>query len=212
MHRYIKKGVSLLLCLSLLFAVSACSRAMALTEENITKTVALVEKALRDFDRDELQKYVSSKTLTYIFQFANGKEEFNTIGKLLFEKLEISVQAVDLENQTVTLSIRNRDMALVGERYAKFLKARSHGKTTEMLKLLSDDNFLNISVKSLTAQISRATVPDNPTEVTLKVKQDGENLVLVFDEEADDVVSGGVVKAITEAFSSTTATTAQQNG
>ena len=211
MHRYIKKGVSLLLCLSLLFAVTACSKAVALTEENITKTVALVEKALRDFDRDSLQKYVSSKTLNYIFQFANGKEEFNTLGKLLFEKLEISVASVDLENNKVTLQILNRDMAIVGERYSKLLQTRSHGKTAEMLKLLSDDEFLDISLRSLTAQISRATVPDNPTEVTVGVKQEKKNLVLVFGEEADNAASGGIVKAITEAFSPTAATTTKQN-
>ncbi|MBQ9227856.1 MAG: hypothetical protein IJ168_03395 [Eubacterium sp.] len=202
MHNYLKRGISLFLCLAMVFALSACSGS-TLTEANITKTVELVEKALRDFDKETLQKYVNSKTLDYIIKFAGSKEQFDTIGKLLFEKLELNVKSVDLDNSTVTLEVLNLDMHLVGERYAKVIQVRSHGKATEMLSLLSDDDFLDLSVRSLTAQISQATVPDNPTEVTVRVQTSGKNLVLVLDEAAEDAVSGGVLTAVTNVFSPT---------
>ena len=182
------------------FVLSACSPGRAMTEDNITKTVALVEKALRDFDRDTLQKYVNSKTLDYIIKLAGNKEQFDAIGKLLFEKLEMSVKSVDLDNQTVTVEIKNRDMALIGKRYANMIKVRTKSKPMEMLKLLEDDSFLDISVKSLTAQISRATVPDNPVEATLSVKKGAKNLVLSLSNEAEDAISGGVISAISGLF------------
>ena len=186
----------------MVFALSACS-ASAMTEDNITKTVALVEKALREFDRESLQKYVNSKTLNYILKLTNNNEQVDTIGKLLFEKLEITVKAVDVENRQVTVEILNRDMALIGERYSNMLQHYPNDSPLGMLGLLGDEKFLDISVRSLTAQISAATVPDNPTEVTLKVSKGAKNLVLYFDEEAEDAVSGGVVTAISEAFSLT---------
>jgi len=201
MHTYLKRGISLLLCFAMVFALSACSAGRAMTEDNITKTVALVEKALREFDRDTLQKYVSSKTLDYIIKLAGNKEQFDTIGKLLFEKLEMTVKSVDLENEQVTVEIRNRDMALIGERYANMIRSRCKGDTMAMLNLLGDDDFLDISVRSLTIQISRATVPDNPVEVTLGVKKGAKNLVLSLGPDAEDAVSGGVVTAVSGIFS-----------
>ena len=199
MHNYIKRGISLFLCLAMVFALSACS-GRAMTEENITKTVELVEKALREFDRDTLQKYVSSKTLDYIIRFANSKEQFDTIGKLLFEKLELTVQSVDVENQTVTLEIVNRDMTEIARRYSKLIKDYSGGNALDMVKLLNDDEFLDISVRSITSQISYATVPDNPVVLTVSVSKGSKNLVLNLDEEAENAVSGGVVKEISAAF------------
>lgn len=203
MHNYIKRGISLFLCFAMVFALSACS-GRAMTEENITKTVELVEKALREFDRETLQKYVSSKTLDYIIRFANNKEQFDTIGKILFEKLELNIQSVDVDNHTVTLEIINRDMSVIAERYTKLIKEYSNGgKTIDMMKLLSDESFLDISVRSITSQISYATMPDNPTVVTVSVTKGKKNLVLNLDEEAEEAVSGGVISVITEAFSLT---------
>ena len=203
MQNYIKRGLSLFLCFAMVFALSACS-GRAMTEENITNTVELVEKALREFDRETLQKYVSSKTLDYIIRFANNKEQFDTIGKLLFEKLELNIQSIDVENQAVTLEIKNRDMTVIADRYVKLIKDYSNGgKTLDMVKLLSDDEFLDISVRSITSQIAYATEPDNPTVLTVSVSRGAKNLVLNLDEEAEDAVSGGVVSVISDAFSLT---------
>ncbi len=185
--------------MSLAFSLGGCAN-IRITEDNVTKAVSIVEKALREFDRDTLQKYVDSKTLKYIFQFAEKNEQVAEIGRLMFENLEMTVKSVDEENKTVTVEVKNKDLALVGERYSRLLKAKSKGSTVEMLKLFGDEEFLDISVKTLTAQISRATIPDNPTEITLTVKEGKKNLVLYFNEAAEDAVSGGAVNAITNAF------------
>lgn len=203
MHQYLKRGLSLFLCFAMVFALSACS-GRAMTEDNITKTVELVEKALREFDRDTLKKYVSSRTLDYIIRFANNNEQFDTIGKLLFEKLELNIQSVDVDNQTVTLEIINRDMTEIANRYTALIKDYSNGgKTLDMVKLLSDEEFLDISVRSITSQISYATIPDNPVVLTVSVSKGAKNLVLNLDEEAENAVSGGVVAVISDAFSLT---------
>ena len=197
MHPYIKRGVSLLLCFAMVFALSACA-GRAMTEDNITKTVELVEKALREFDRETLQKYVSSKTLNNIFNYANNHEQFDAIGKLLFEMLEINIKSIDVENKEITAEIKNRDMTLVGERYSQMLQYKSKGDLLAMLDLLNDEDFLNLSERVLTSLISRATVPDNPTEVTLGVKKGSKNLIITFGDEAENAVSGGLIAAITE--------------
>ncbi len=203
MHQYFKRGLSLFLCLAMVFALSACS-GRAMTEDNITKTVELVEKALREFDRDTLKKYVSSKTLDYIIRFANNNEQFDTIGKLLFEKLALNIQSIDVEHQTVTLEIVNRDMTQIAKRYTKLLREYSNGgNALDMVKLLSDEEFLDISVRSITSQISYATIPDNPPVLTVSVAKGSRNLMLVLDEEAENAVSGGVVDIISTSFSLT---------
>ncbi len=69
-----------------------------------------------------------------------------------------------------------------------------------MLSLLKDETFLNTSLAKLTAEISAATVPDNPETVTLTVVQGAKNLTLSFNSEAEDAVSGGAISAITEAI------------
>lgn len=210
MHQYLKRGLSLFLCLAMVFALSACT-GRAMTEDNITKTVELVEKALREFDRDTLKKYVNSKTLDYIIRFANNNEQFDTIGKLLFEKLELNIQSVDVENQTVTIAIVNRDMTEIAERYTKLIREHSNGgNTLDMVKLLSDEEFLDLSVRSITSQISYATIPDNPTVLTVSVSKGAKNLVLNLDEEAENAVSGGVVDVITAAFSFTGGETTEE--
>ncbi len=211
MRKTLKIGLCFLLCVSLAFSLSACGSS-AVTQDNITKTVSLVEKALREFDKDTLKKYVDSKTLNYIFQLAGSGEQFETIGKLLFENLEMSVKSVNTESKTVTLEIKNKDLENAGRQFSKFLKVKSGGgSTVEMLKLLGDEEFLDLSVKVLTALISRATVPDNPKEVTVYIRPEKKNLVLVFGQDAENAVSGGAISSITEAFGVTTTKSDAQN-
>ena len=170
-----------------------------MTEENITKTVELVEKALREFDQETLKKYVNSKTLNYIITFAKDHSQFAEIGQALFENLTLEVKEVDTENETVTLLVTNKDMTEAAELYAKRLHYQF--KTTpELIGGLSDEYFLDSSVKMLTSLISRAIVPDNPTEITIEVNKSSKNLVLVFDEEAENAVSGGVYKVIADSY------------
>ena len=63
-----KKTVAVILSVvMILFCFSACSKSSAeMTEENITQTTEIVFKALKDFNTEDLGKYVSSSTLSVI--------------------------------------------------------------------------------------------------------------------------------------------------
>jgi hypothetical protein len=206
MKNYLKRGLSLFLCLTLVLAFSACSKAAKLTEDNIIKTAQLVEKAFREFDSKTLQKYINSKTLNYIIQYSENKDQIKQLGLAMFENVTFGVKSVDLKNSKVTLSVNNKDMKLIGERYVKMLN-HLYKSPVEMIKALSDDVFLDRSLRSLKAQISRATVPDNPTEVTVSVTPQKDGVVFNLTTEAEDAVSGGALTAITGAFNPAAATT-----
>ena len=194
MKQKIKRGVSLILCFALTLALSSCSGGTKVTEENVNNTVANVEKALKDFDRLSLKTYVKSSTLETILNLSKSHSQFNALGKAMFEKLEISVKSVDTKNETVTLLVKNRDMAAIATEFTKEITAGRN--TVQMMQLLNDDAFLNSSLKKLTAEISEATVPDNPTEITVPIEKNENNLVLVMDEKAEDAISGGALTAI----------------
>ena len=198
MKNTIKKSLSLILCFVLTLALSACSSETSINEENVNNTVTAVEKALKDFDRLSLKAYVKSSTLETILNLSKSHSQFTALGQAMFEKLEISVKSFDKKNQTVTLLVKNRDMAEIGANFAKEL---TDGRSAlDMMKLLNDDAFLDSSIKKLTAEISEATVPDNPTEITVSIEKGNNNLILVFDEEDENAVSGGALTAIKNAI------------
>ena len=198
MKNTIKKSLSLILCFVLTLALSACSSETSINEENVNNTVTAVEKALKDFDRLSLKAYVKSSTLETILNLSKSHSQFTALGQAMFEKLEISVKSFDKKNQTVTLLVKNRDMAEIGANFAKEL---TDGRSAlDMMKLLNDDAFLDSSLKKLTAEISEATVPDNPTEITVSIEKGNNNLILVFDEEDENAVSGGALTAIKNAI------------
>ena len=199
MQIHIKRSLCALLCLVMGLSLSACSNGAEMTDENINDTVALAEKALKEFDTEALKKYVDSQTLGYILNIADAHEQVGELAKLMFENLTLEVKSIDIENQTVTLLVNNKDLSLVGERYARRLKSQ-FPTTLALINGYSDEGFLDSSMKMLTAQISRAIVPDNPTEVTVSVKKDGKNLKLVFDQTAEDAVSGGALTAIVSTY------------
>lgn len=176
--------------------MTACQSSTAMTEENITKTVQKVEAALKNFDIEALEKYVSSPTLKYIVSFAKSKEQFSALGRTMFENLEIEVKSVNPVKHTVTLSVKNRDMGEIGANFANELT--SQYSAFELLSKINEDAFLDASLDKLTAEISEAIVPDNPTEITVTIEKGKKNLILVFDDKAEDAVSGGALSAITK--------------
>ena len=199
MQYSIKKGICLILAVAMTLTLSACSGAKSMSEENIIETVARVEKALMDFDRATLQNYVKSSTLKTILDLSKNHSQFSALGKVMFEKLEIEVKSVDKKNKTVTLLVKNRDMSEIA---SKFTKELVKGKNlVQLMALLNNDSFLDASLSKLTAEISEATVPDNPKEVTVSIEKGKDNLILNFDEAAEDAVSGGVLTAIKNSFS-----------
>ena len=195
MKQKFRKGLSLLICFALTFSLSACSGGKPqINEETVAETVANVEKALKDFDRLSLKAYVKSSTLDTILNLSKTHPQFTALGQSMFEKLEISVKSVNKKDKTVTLSVKNRDLSKIA---TEFTNSITEGRNIlQMTQLLNDDKFLNESLKKLTAEISEATVPDNPTEITVPIEKNESNLVLVMDDKAEDIISGGALTAI----------------
>lgn len=191
-----KKIISIFLCIvAICMSLSACSTLNnEMTEENITKTVDRAFDALAKFDTDDLNKYVDSPTLTTIISYAEKHQQFADLGRAIFENLSYEIKSIDTENQTVTISVQNKDLYLVASDFARELK--SDYTTFQLLAKLSDDNFLDRKLNELCDDIADAKLSGNTTDITLSVEKGKKNLVLVFDNEAENSVSGGALSAI----------------
>lgn len=194
MVNFVKRISCLALCLAIIFSFSGCSGNNEITEENVTKTVEKATIALQEFDIDDLNKYVDSETLSYILKFAENHEQFVTLGKAIFENLDIQIESIDIESKTVTVSVINKDMYDVASNFTRDLLDK-HSKF-QLLQLLSDDTFLDYSLSKLVDSISIAPMQAERTTVTLQIVQSKKNLVLHFDDDAEDAVSGGALRAI----------------
>ena len=194
-----KNSMCIFLCLLMAFSLSACSAGTELNEQNVTLTVEKVEKALKDFDEKDLKKYVESETLTKILAVSSGKKQFEELGEAIFDDLSMKVDSVDLENSTVTVSVTNRDLYQIA---ADFAQSLSENYTDfQLLGKLNDESFLNSNLTKLTEQIENAPMQQSPVKITLGVKKSKKNLILVFDEDAENAVSGGALGAIMKTFS-----------
>lgn len=197
MKKALKVITSILLTLSMVFSLSACSSGAKLTQENVIKTVEIVETALKEFDTEKLQKYVSSTTLDYIIKFSNNHEQFAELGRAIFRDLEMEVESVDLENKTVTVTVRNKKLTNAASSFSKKLKERY--SSFQLLKKLDDESFLDSSLGELVESITDAQLTTEVT-VTLNIEQGKKNLILSFDADAEDAVSGGALQAIQKIF------------
>lgn len=197
MKKALKVITSILLTLSMVFSLSACSSGAKLTQENVIKTVEIVETALQEFDTEKLQKYVSSTTLDYIIKFSNNHEQFAELGRAIFRDLEMEVESVDLENKTVTVTVRNKKLTNAASSFSKKLKERY--SSFQLLQKLDDESFLDSSLGELVESIADAQLTTE-ANVTLNIEQGKKNLILSFDADAEDAVSGGALKAIKKIF------------
>ena len=193
-----KNSMCIILCLLLALSMSACSAGTELNEQNITQTVLKVEKALKNFDEDELKKYVESQTLSKIISVSNGNKQFRELGEAIFDNLSMEIQNISLDASTVTLSVINKDLAPGATEFAKDLQATY--TNFQLIGKLKDEGFLKSKVSYLKDEISKAEMSESSTTITLSVKQSKKNLVLVFDEDAENAVSGGALGAIMKAF------------
>ena len=139
MKKALKVITSILLTLSMVFSLSACSSGAKLTQENVIKTVEIVETALKEFDTEKLQKYVSSTTLDYIIKFSNNHEQFAELGRAIIRDLEMEVESVDLENKTVTVTVRNKKLTNAASSFSKKLKERY--SSFQLLQKLDDESY-----------------------------------------------------------------------
>ena len=183
---------SVILAVVLAFSFSSCAKT-EMTEENITDTVSTVETALKEFDSKTLEKYVSSSTLSYIMKYAENHQQFVDLGKAIFKDLEITVTSVDVENRTVTLDVKNKNLKTAASIFA--LNLKDNYTTMQLLQKLDDEAFLDESLGTLVDSIN-STKDTVEATVTLKVVQGKRNLVLSFDDDGEDAVSGGALTGI----------------
>lgn len=196
-----KKTISLILCAVIIcLSFTACSGLNAdMTEKNITATVEEVEKSLKSLDIDNLNKYVDSPTLSVILHYAAKHEQFANLGKAIFANLEMEVTKVDIENKTVTVSVSNKDLTKVANDFAKKLK--DEYTNLQLFGKLNDEEFLDTELSDLCSKIDASGFMPEAIEITLNITQTGENLVLSFDTDAEDAVSGGALSSIKKIYS-----------
>ncbi len=193
-----KKALSILFCLAfILVSFTACS-SNAMTEKNVTKTVDTAFTALKEFDTDTLQKYVDSSTLNTIVGFAQKHDQIKQLGQAIFENIDYKIKSIDLDKKTVTITVKNKNLAQGASDFATKLK--NEYNTVQLLSKLNDEIFLNARLNELKQKISDAQMESDGIDITLKIEQGSKNLKLSFDEKAEDAVSGGALSSIKAIF------------
>lgn len=197
-RKNMKKTVSLILAVIMIAATFAsCTGPNAdMTEENITATVDTAFTALVEFDTETLTKYVDSSTLNVIIDYAEDHDQFVQLGKEIFANLTYEIKSIDTENKTVTVSVKNKDLYLTAQAFTVQLTQKY--STLQLLNLLKSDAWLDNNLSELTADIAEAKMLEESTDITLTIDDSGKNLVLGFDENAENGVSGGALAAIKE--------------
>ena len=195
-----KKGIALFLSIVLIICCfSACAKTSAeMTKENITATADTVFTALKEFNTEDLETYVSSSTLSVIMSYAKQHEQFAELGRAMFANLTYEITAIDTANKTVTLSVSNKDLAQVAGDFASDLMGKY--STFNLLSNLSSDTWLDSNLSILTEDIDAAPMMSQPAEITVTIQQADDNLVFAFDENAENGVSGGALGAIKSAI------------
>ena len=195
-----KKNIKTVLCFLLaaisVFSFAGCSR-VQVTEDNVIQTVADVEQALKTFDIEVLEKNVDSETLDTIIEYSKKHSQFAQLGVLLFEPMTMNVESVDVKNQTVTVTVTNYDYSSTATVFVSNLK--SSYTPVQLLNKINDENFLNSQLSDLVELMGMVSDGYEKT-LTLKVEKGRKNLVLVFDEEAEDAVSGGALSSIKDIY------------
>ena len=195
-----KKGIALFLSIVLIICCfSACAKTSAeMTQENITATADTVFTALKEFNTEDLETYVSSSTLSVIMSYAKQHEQFAELGRAMFANLTYEITAIDTANKTVTLSVSNKDLAQVAGDFASDLMGKY--STFNLLSNLSSDTWLDSNLSILTEDIDAAPMMSQPAEITVTIQQADDNLVFAFDENAENGVSGVALGAIKSAI------------
>lgn len=193
-----KKALSILFCLAfILVSFTACS-SNAMTEKNVTKTVDTAFTALKEFDTDTLQKYVDSSTLNTIVGFAQKHDQIKQLGQAIFENIDYKIKSIDLDKKTVSITVKNKNLAQGASDFATKLK--NEYNTVQLLSKLNDEIFLNARLNELKQKISDAQMESDGIDITLNIEQGSKNLKLSFDEKAEDAVSGGALSSIKAIF------------
>lgn len=197
MKKSAKILVSCLLVFVMAFSFVGCGNTK-MTEKNITNTVEIVESALKEFDAKTLEKNVDSPTLKVIMSYAKKHQQFAELGRAIFHNLSIKIDKIDVENQTVTVTVTNLDLRVPASIFANKLK--SNYSVIELVGKLNNEEFLDTSLKELTDEINICEATTEAT-VNLTVSKGKKGLVLGFGDEAENAVSGGALTAIKDIYS-----------
>lgn len=194
-----KKIISISLAFIMIaLSFCACSKPTAkMSEGNVKKTVNTAFSALKDFDTEDLKKYVDSSTLSIIIAYAEQHQQFIDLGKAIFKNLDYEIKEVDLDRKTVVVSVKNKNLAAAAQNFADGLKGFS---TFELLSKLSDETWLDEKLSELTSAISASPDKEDYVDITLHIKEAGDHLTIGFTGEAEDEVSGGAITAIKSVF------------
>ncbi len=201
-----KKIIAVLLTVTV-FALSFCACSSKpnnkITEKNITKTINVVFDALKTFDTKTVKTYIDSETLDVILTYASRKDQFRKLGVAMFENLTYEIKEIDTDGQTVTLSVKNKDLTKVAADYTADLLKQYSGLTgmLELAKNITNDSWLNSNLAILTNGIKDAALKDDATDVTLHFEQKKDRLLFTFTESAENAVSGGALTEIKKIIS-----------
>lgn len=201
-----KKIMSVFLTLTLIaLTFCACSSKPTnkISDRNITKTVNTIFDALKDFDTKTVKTYVNSETLDTILTYASKKEQFRTLGAAMFENVTYEIKEINIDAQTVTLSVKNKDLTKVASEYTTDLLNRYSGLSgmLELAKNITDDAWLNSNLAILINGIKNAAMKDEAVDVTIHFEQKKDRLYFSFTESAEDAVSGGALTEIKKIIS-----------
>ena len=92
----------------------------------------------------------------------------------------------------------NKDLASTAQDFTNDLLSKY--STISLLSNLSSDTWLDSNLAILQEDIAAAPMQSEPVEITLTIEQGEDNLVFVFDENAENGVSGGALGAIKNAI------------
>ena len=151
-----------------------------------------------EFDTDTLQKYVDSSTLNTIVGYAEKHEQLKQLGQAIFENVDYEIKSIDLDKKTVTVTVKNKDLAQGASEFANELK--KDYSAFQLLAKLSDDTFLDSRLAQLKEKIADAQMEENGVDITLNIEQGSKNLKLTFDDTAENAVSGGALSSIKAIF------------
>lgn len=202
MVKFAKRAICVILAAVITAAAfSGCSSkpGAEMTEENITATVDTAFEALINCDTDDLGTYVDSSTLNTIMSYIEKYDQFQALTKAIFASLEYEIEEINLDDATVTLTVYNKDLYDIALDFVDDL--RDKYSLLQLLTKLSNESWLDSNLSVLTDEIGDAAMNVAGTEITLDIKQTSDNLVLSFDTEAEDGVSGGALSAIKQIYS-----------
>lgn len=199
MKKGFKVAVSLLLMLSMLFALSGCGE-----EKQAQKAFEGLMSSLKALDFEQAQQYADLETAT----IGDGESltgEAKIFMENLFDKLEwevLSVTKVDDENVQIKANITAADMTPILSEF--FQKALEYAFSGALSSAQMSEEETNAKLAEILKEVvSKAGLATINTEVTVQVTRVDDGWRVALDEAFVDALLGGMnaaVSALENAF------------